>query len=131
MWSRLKSDEESPAHRASVAPSGAVRIHRRPSRSVRVNNSDRPGVKVTKLRRRQSYSLVVAAALGIRFYYEPKGVVEQREARAAGVLSPGAVNRFVRARIESRRVCHARDLLRTELTCPAHTSENRNERKQY
>jgi hypothetical protein len=46
MRPRLKSGEELPVYRASIAPTEAVRTHRRPSRSVRVSSSDHHGVEV-------------------------------------------------------------------------------------
>lgn len=55
--------------------------------------------------------------------------MEQRKARAVGVLSPGAVSWFVRVRIAPLHVRHARGLLRAELTSPSHTSESSNERE--
>jgi hypothetical protein len=46
MRPRLESGEELPVYRASIAPTEAVRTHRRPSRSVRVRSSDHHGVEV-------------------------------------------------------------------------------------
>jgi hypothetical protein len=64
MRPQLNSDEELPVYRASIAPTEAVHTHRRSSRSVRVNNSDRHGVEVASLRRRRT-SLARCAVLSL------------------------------------------------------------------